>query len=185
MAEHKNWALVFTTFHLLVIFLIIAHVRLNKCALGHTHTCPRCPLPCRSTNVPPPLSPTGPHSHCSSLTPPEHAWDTRSTECDLYFYPHLFHLLITFLSCSLVPVIYETVADFSTAFYADIVCCWVSEFKVNPPQTVTAMSVLSVWAHARASVLYSSPPLPTVPEPTKRAVLERSHSNVLGHSMVS
>ncbi len=32
-----------------------------------------CPVPCRSTNVPPPLSPAGPHSHCSSLTAPEHA----------------------------------------------------------------------------------------------------------------
>ncbi len=34
---------------------------------------------------------------------------------------------------------YKTVADFSTAFYADIVCCCLPEFMVNPSQTVTAM----------------------------------------------
>ena len=41
--------------------------------LGHTHTCPSCHIPCRNTNVPPPLLPAGLHSHCSSLTVPEHA----------------------------------------------------------------------------------------------------------------
>ncbi len=81
-------------------------------------------------------------------------WASWSTERDPYFY----NLLITFLNCSLVPVIYKTVADFSTAFYADIVCCCLPQFKVNPPQRVTAMSVLRICA--RASVAYWSPPLP-------------------------
>ncbi len=51
----------------------------------------------------------------------------------------------------------------------DIECCCLPEFKVNPPQTVTMMSALRACARARASVPYWSPPLPTVPGPTKRA----------------
>ncbi len=88
--------------------------------------------------------------------------------------PIFLNLLITFLitiiNCSLVPLIYRTVADFSTALYADFVCCCLPEFKVNPPQTVTMMSALR--ACAGASVPYWSPPLPTVPGSTKHAVLE-------------
>ncbi len=82
------------------------------------------------------------------------AWASWSTERDQYF----LNLLITFLNCSLVPVIYKTVADFFTAFYVDIVCCCLPEFKVNLPQTVTVMSVLRTCA--RASIAYWSPPLP-------------------------
>ncbi len=82
-----------------------------------------------------PLSLAGLHSHCSSLTALEHTWVTWSTEHDPYFYLHFFHLLITFLNCSLIPAIYMTVADFSTAFYVDIICCCLPEFKVNPPQS--------------------------------------------------
>ncbi len=64
------------------------------------------------------------------------------------------NLLKTFLNCSLVPVIYKTVADLSTAFYVAMVYSCLPEFKVNPPQTVTVMSVFRACARARASVPY-------------------------------
>ncbi len=131
------------------------------------HECPPCPLPADL------------HSHCSSLTAPEHAWAVWSTESDPYFYLNFFHLLIKFLNCSLVSALYKTVTNFSTALYADIVCCCLPEFKVNPPLIVTMMSAFRACACAHASVQYWSPPLPTVPGPTQRAMLEygteRSH----------
>ncbi len=73
--------------------------------LGHTHTQPSCNVPCRCTNVPPSLSPTALHSHCYSLTVPEHAWATWSTEWDLYFHSHFFYLAIKFSNSSLVSAI--------------------------------------------------------------------------------
>ncbi len=85
---------------------------------------------------------------------------------------HLFfHFLMTLFSSSLVPTIKKTVMGFSTAFYVDIVCGCLSEFKVNPPQMVTAMSALCARAHACVSPPCRSSPPPTVPGPAKRAVL--------------
>ncbi len=74
--------------------------------LGHTfghlartvpkHVCP---------SSPPPLFPTGPHSHHCSLTRPEHTWTTWSMECDPYFYSHVFHLVMTLFNYFLVSAI--------------------------------------------------------------------------------
>ncbi len=149
--------------------VVFSHV--SSMVLGCTHTWPSCSMLCWSANVPSPLSPAGLHSHCSSLTVPELTWAPWSTECDLY-YPHFLHLLVMLLNCFLVTAIYKTVTDFSTALYADIVCCCPPAFEVNPPKTVDMMSALCACARARASVPRWSPPLPTVPGPTKRAVLE-------------
>ncbi len=52
--------------------------------------------------------------------------------------------------------------DISTALYSDFVCCCLPEFKVNPLQTVTAMSALRACACACASVPCRSSPFPTV-----------------------
>ncbi len=112
------------------------------------HECPPSPPPCW-----PAL--TLLQSNC--------AWARLIYRARPVFLLAFFHLLITFFNCSVVPVIYKTVADFSTAFYTDIVHCCLPEFKVNPPQTLTAMSALRARGRARASIPYWSSPLPTVP----------------------
>ncbi len=70
--------------YLLDISKMWSNISIN---LGRTPTWPCSPVPCRSTNA-------------SSLTAPEHVWATWSTERDPCFYLHFFHILITFLNCS-------------------------------------------------------------------------------------
>ncbi len=82
---------------------------------------------------------------------------------DMYFQilnGHVFNLAMTLFNCSLVSAIKKAVVDFSTARCLDFVCCCLPEFKVNPPQTVTAMSVLLACARACASVPCQSLPPP-------------------------
>ncbi len=70
-----------------VVHIVIQKLReLKFVPQCRTHTWPCCPVPCWSTNVPPPLSPIHLHSHCSSLTAPEHAWASWSTKRDPYFF---------------------------------------------------------------------------------------------------
>ncbi len=152
---------------------------------GRTHTWPSCLVPRSSMIVPAPLSPTGLRSHCSSLTWPEHAYvftglpNKRSTTRTMkYWTSFFFHLVTTMFGCSLVSMIETKVADFSTALYPDFVCCPLPKFEANTPLTVAAMSSCRRPV-TRAIVLCQSTPLPTMPGPRKRIVLEhgmqRSH----------
>ncbi len=124
------------------------------------HECPPSPLP---------------HWPALTLLQSNSAWARLSYliyRAQPVFLPAFFSSVSNIFNCSLGSAICKTFADFSTAFYEDIVCCCLPEFKVNPSQTVTMMLALCACAGGRASVLYWSPPLPTVPGPPKRDMLE-------------
>ncbi len=111
--------------------------------LEHTHTWPSFHILCRSTKAP------HTHTHRSSLTGPEHAWMIYRVQPTFFSSCNNIFTLFSGI-CDL-----KSVADFSTALYPDFVSCCLAEFKVNPPQTVTATLAL----HACACVPCQSPPL--------------------------
>ncbi len=121
-------------------------------ALWLTHSCP-VPAEAWLSHLPSPplacthIAPVCTRAHLSFLI-----YGVRPI-----FYQHFFHHVIKILNCSLVSAIYKTVVDFPTALYPDSVCCCLSKFRVNPPQTVTAMTAILA-PHACASVPCWSPP---------------------------
>ncbi len=141
----------------------------EKDAQGRTHSWPSCPVPWPKHICPLSLlSPTGLHSHCSSLTA-------------FFFYPLFFNLVMKILIVFWYSRSKRKLRLFSTTLYLDFAWCCLPKFKMNPPQTVTAMSALCPCTRACASVSCRSPPLQNMPGLTKHAVFvhrtEHSHSS--------